>query len=159
MQITEEQYAKEKESAQLLYKKLAPVKCNAISGELVHFTSEGYNHLIYKGSKERTKGDQIMRFRCLDLARKVLSLTTTIQEKEEGHVEVEIKMKKRRERVTKIVRFWAFISIMHNKKTKVIIKKTGEGKVIFWSIIPFWSTTKHGDGAYRFFSTGNLEED
>lgn len=160
MTLTDQQYEKERTKGEVLYTTLKPVKCKAIEGEMVHFTSEGFNHIVYKRKKkERGKGDQVMRFRCLDLARKILECTTTLQEKDLQHVETVVKTKKKRHKVMRPVRFWGFIAIMHNKKVKVIVKKIGEGKIVFWSVIPFWQTTKHGDVVYRDFVTGDLEQD
>lgn len=158
--IKEEIYQKEKETAQKFYSTIKSVRCPYFGDQDVFFTSEGFNHILYKNPRvARAKADQIMRFRSLETAKKLINISSTCQEKEITNEVVIRKFKKRKEKITKAVQYWGFIAILDKKKIKVIIKKTGEGKIIFWSIIPYWRTTKHGDMVFRDFATGNLEED
>lgn len=129
--------------------------------EEIHFPAESFNHLIFKGSRsEREKSSQILRFKLLPLAVKLIKLSTTYQEFEETIKEFEIQSYKKRVRKTKPVRYWGIIAIIDGRKIKVIVRKIGDnGSMHFWSVIPAWVTNKYRD--IKLFSTmkGNPEED
>jgi len=129
--------------------------------EEVTFSAEGFNHLVFKGSRsEREKNSQILRFKLLPLAVKLIKLSTTHQEFEETIKEFEVKEKKKRVRKTKSVKYWGIIAIIGSRKIKVILRKIGDnGNIHFWSVIPDWTTNKYRDT--RFFTTmkGNPDED
>ena len=56
------------------------------------FNAEGFNHLVYKNqNRERDKNVQIMKFKLLQLAQKLIGLTTTYQEYEESLQEFRVK--------------------------------------------------------------------
>lgn len=60
-----------------LYKSWKKVYCPALK-TYVLFTRGGWNHLFI--NKKRTKDEQIRRLKILPISRKILSITTTIQE-------------------------------------------------------------------------------
>jgi hypothetical protein len=161
VEITEESYIKEREGAQKLYNTFQSVKCPALGGQSVYFTSEGFNHLVYKSARsERSRKDQIGRFHVLDLAKEIIDISTTYQEYEEKLQEVEVKIKKKRVKETKPIYYWGFIAIIKKKKLRVIVKRVGTvGKYVFWSVIPHWRTTSHGDMHFRDLSEKGLTED
>ena len=77
-------YSEIREEAQKLYATFSKVFCPAL-GQHVHFTSNGFNHLIYQSAKkERDKKTQILRFDMLKRAKFVLETSTTFQELEEN---------------------------------------------------------------------------
>jgi hypothetical protein len=129
--------------------------------EPVHFNSEAFNHLVYKNARsERDKSSQVLRFKLLPLAVKLINLSTTYQEYEETIWQVQIKRHKKKILVPKTVKYWGLIAILENRKIKVILRKMGDnGQLHFWSVIPGWVTNKIRD--VRFYSTmkGNPEED
>lgn len=158
--VSEKKYETVKNFARQEYYAFAPVPCPALKNELVYFTAEGFSHLIFKNkNRERGKKDQFARFHFLSMARDIIATTTTVQEVEEHFQEVTIKIKKRKEKTLKKVTWWAFIAVIKNLKLKVIVKKTGNGKIIFWSVIPFWKTSKRDGIFIRTFSVGSLKED
>ena len=160
LKYSDEQYEELKEKSRKDYSQFQSVKCPALKNISVYFTSEGFNHIVYKNKKhERSKKDQFVRFQVLHDARKIIEKTTTVQEIEDIHKEVVVKIRKKREKILKFVSYWGFIAIINNKKLKVIIKREGSGKCIFWSVIPYWKTTKHGDHFFKDFTSGNLDED
>ena len=149
-----------REDAQKLYLTTRPILSPAFN-EYVHFTAEGFNHIIFKGSRtERERPSQIMRFKLLPRAIKLIELSTTFQEYEETLKEFEVKSYKKKVRKTKPVKYWGIIAITDGRKIKVILRKIGDnGQLHFWSIVPAWVTNKYRDT--RFFSTmkGNPDED
>jgi len=148
-----------KEIARKFYFSVKFVRCPALENQVINFTSEGLNHLFYKNTRPRSDHDQFMRLKVLDLAKKMLEITTTIQEKEEIIQDFDVKINKKKKKVSKSVRYYGFIAILENKKIKVIVRKIGDGQLHYWSVIPFWKTTKHGDIKFADYATGELKDD
>ena len=153
-------YHKLREDAQKFYHSIGRVMSPALH-QHIHFTAEGFNHLIFKGSRsERERPSQILRFNLLPLAVKLVGLSTTYQEFEESIKEFDVKSHKKRVRQSKPVRYWGVIAIIEGRKIKVIVRKIGDnGAMHFWSVVPAWTTNKYRD--IRFFTTmkGRPEED
>jgi len=145
-------YEKLKEDARRFYNAVGGFFCPAFNQKIC-FTAEGFNHIIFKGDRrERERPSQILRFKLLPLALKLLKITTTYQEYEETLKEFEIKSFKKKARAIKYVRYWGIIAIIEGRKIKVIIRKIGDnGAMHFWSIVPSWTTNKYRDT--RFFTT------
>jgi hypothetical protein len=153
-------YHKLREDAQKFYNGIGRIMSPAFNQQ-IHFTAEGFNHIIFKGSRsERERSSQVLRFKLLPLAIKLVCLSTTYQEFEETIKEFDIQSHKKRIRQSKPVRYWGIIAIIDGRKIKVIIRKIGDnGTMHFWSIVPAWTTNKYRDT--RFFTTmkGNPDED
>ncbi len=153
-------YEKLRDDTQEKYRSIGRISCPAFK-EPVHFSAEGFNHIIFKRARsERERSSQILRFKLLPLAVKLVRLTTTYQEVEHTLKEVEVKRHKKRVRIPKTVTYWGIIAIIDGRKIKVILRKIGDnGSLQFWSIVPAWTTNKYRDT--RFFTTmkGNPEED
>lgn len=153
-------YHKLREDAQKFYNGIGRIMSPALNQQ-IHFTAEGFNHLIFKGSRsERERSSQVLRFKLLPLAVKLAGLSTTYQEFEETIKEFDIKSHKKRIRQSRPVRYWGIIAIIEGRKIKVIVRKIGgNGAMHFWSIVPAWTTNKYRDT--RFFTTmkGNPDED
>jgi hypothetical protein len=153
-------YEKLRDDAQKFYSSTRPVQSLAL-GEFVHFTAEGFNHIIFKGSRsERERPSQILRFKLLPKAIKLIGLSTTYQEYEETLKEFEVKSFKRKVRKTKPVKYWGIIAIIVGRKIKVILRKIGDnGQLHFWSIVPAWTTNKYRDMKLISLMKGNPEVD
>lgn len=153
-------YEKLKENAQKFYKEIGSIFSPAFN-EKIHFNAEGFNHIVFKNARsEREKPSQILRFKFLPLAVKLLKLSTTYQEFEESIGEFEVKSFKKKIKKTKLIKYWGVIAIIDNRKIKVIIRKTGDnGAMHFWSIVPAWTTNKYRD--IKLFNTmkGDPESD
>ena len=153
-------YEKLRDYAHKFYLSIRPILSPAFD-EHVHFTAEGFNHIIFKGSRsERERSSQILRFKLLPKAVKLVELSTTYQEYEETLKEFDVKSYKKRIRKTKPVKYWGIIAIIEGRKIKVVLRKIGDnGQLHFWSIVPDWTTNKYRD--MKLFSTmkGNPEED
>ena len=153
-------YEKIKEDSKRFYDQIDKIVCPVFNQE-IFFTSEGFNHLVYKNDRrERDKKVQIMKFKLLHLAKKLVSLTTTFQEYEESLQEFRVKKFKNAVQETKVVKYWGIIAIIENKKFKVIIRKVGDnGQLTFWSVIPGWITNYHRDIKLISTMKGNPNED
>src|SRR3989344_2750871 len=106
-------YEKMREDAHNFYLSIGSVRCPALDRELVHFTSEGFNHLIYKGNRsERPKENQMMRFKILSKAKEIIDIATTYQEYDEGLITLSKKKFKRIIQETTTVRYWGLVAII-----------------------------------------------
>ena len=152
-------YDHQKDAAQALYASTKPVFSPAL-GEMVSFTAEGFNHILYKGGRSaRERGSQIMRFRLLARAIRLIGHANTFQEFEEAAREYEVKVRKRRQLKTRLVRYCGIIAIFEERKIKVILRRIGNGKLHFWSIVPAWTTNKHRDIIFASTMKGDPETD
>ena len=153
-------YNKLKEDTQKFYNSTGSIFSPAFN-QKIYFTSEGFNHIVFKSARsERERPSQILRFKLLPLAIKLIKNSTTYQEFEETIKEFDVKSYKKRIKKSQIVKFWGIIAIIEGRKIKVIIRKIGDnGSMHFWSIVPAWVTNKYRDT--RFFTTmkGNPDED
>lgn len=153
-------YEKLREDAQKFYNGIGKIFSPAFK-QNIHFPAESFNHIIFKAARtEREKPSQILRFKLLPLAAKLLKISTTYQEFEETIKEFDVKTFKKRIRKTKPVKYWGVIAIIDGRKIKVIIRQIGDnGAMHFWSIVPAWVTNKYRD--IKLFSTmkGNPDED
>jgi len=153
-------YQKSKETAQELYNNIGAI-FSPVFKEKIIFPAEGFSHIIFKNNhSRRDEHSQILRFKLLLLAKKLIGLSTTYQEFEETIKEFDVKKYKKKTKENKLVRYWGLIAIIDGRKIKVIVRKIGNnGSLHFWSIIPAWITNKYRD--IRFFTTmkGDPEED
>jgi hypothetical protein len=152
-------YEKQREAAQAHYALAKPILFPALNEE-VRFTAEGFNHIIFKrGSLERERSSQIMRFKLLPRAIRLIAHANIFQEFEESAQAFPTKMHKRRETRTKIVSYWGIIAIFEGRKIKVILRKIGNGRLHFWSVVPAWTTNKYRDTKFVSTMKGQPEED
>ena len=152
-------YEKLRQDAENYYKKVGKTFCPAFK-EFVYFNAEGFNHLVYKGDRtERSKEIQVLKFNLLGNARKLVEMATTFQEYDEEIREVVVKKFKRKERESRVFKYWGLIAIMGTWKIKVIIRQIGNGQKHFWSVIPNWTTNKYRDLKLLNRMKGNPAED
>lgn len=149
-----------KEDARKFYSEINSVFAPAFN-EKVYFNSEGFNHIVFKSSRtERERSSQILRFKLLPLAVKLIKQSTTYQEFEETLKEFEIKSFKQKTSQSKPVKYWGIIAIIDGRKIKVIIRKIGDnGNSHFWSVVPAWVTNKYRDTKFYTTMKGNPDED
>jgi len=137
-------YEEIKDRANLFYKNINKIFCPFFNEKIV-FNSEGFNHLIYKNKSKRLDSEQIMRFKLLERAIKLIGLTNTKQDFSENIIVVKKKKHKKIINSSENVYYYGFIGIINNFRIKVIIRKIGNGNRHFWSVIPAWNT-KHYQG-------------
>ncbi|MDB5237034.1 MAG: hypothetical protein JWL88_136 [Parcubacteria group bacterium] len=153
------EYEEARAKAQELYSGTKPLYCPAL-GEKVHFTAEGFNHILFgKKKSERDPSQQLARFSLLERAVRLIGLSTTYQEFEETSKEIEVKWKKKRMLRDVPILYWGLIAIVQNRKIRVVLRKVGTGNIHFWSVIPGWITTKRRDIKFMTTMQGNPEED
>lgn len=149
-------YKEVKEVAENYYKALNPIFCPAIKEEVSFAMSEGFHHIVHKSKgNQREQKEQMLRFRLLKRGVSLIGMTTTFQEYEETTVSVKIKIKKKKVIAERTVKYWGLIAILNDRKIKVILRKIGNGKIHFWSIIPAWTTSYKRDRKYISMMKGD----
>ena len=114
-------YEKLRQDAQKFYSQIGHA-FSPVFSQNICFNAEGFNHIILKGSrKERERPSQILRFKLLSLATKLIGLSTTYQEFEETIKDFEIKSHKKRVHKTIPVRYWWYRYCFWNNE-KIIQK-------------------------------------
>lgn len=139
-----EEFVKIKEQSEKIYKEVGVLSCPALSAD-VHFTSEGFHHLQFDGSRsERPKQNQKTKMLCLRDAIKILKKTTTMQEYR-SVMQPTGKPDRGGFRATKQVEYFAFEAVTDTEKArriKVIVRRVGDGYYHFWSVMPTWFEDK-----------------
>lgn len=162
MEIDDKRFEQLKEQVKQLYSALGEVRCPYFN-ENVHFSAEGFYHMLFKGASKPKKRDpksQRMRLKLFRLAPKLLGLTKTVQEYHEEKQFVQVKLNKRKEQILKEVYYWGFVAIIDERRIKVVVKQIGNGNKKFWSIIPNWGSKKTSQGERIIIRhAGDLEND
>ncbi len=156
------EYEQKKKEAEEYYKSIKSVKCPAFNGGEVFFTSEGFNHILYRIKRqERERRAQLTRFRLLPLAKELLEKTNTFQECEEYNEQVLVSRHKKKEWQPLLIKDWGFVAVIGNKRIKVVVKRAGKnGQRQFHSVIPYWNTKYYRDiRVIRNTSKGNVVEE
>ena len=128
------------------YSAYRPVPCLAFGGELIHFTSEGFNHLVYpKPKKPRDPRAQILRFDMLDRGKKILEVSSTFQEYEEYLEYKKVNRRGKYIELPTVIKMWGFVAVIQNFRVKVVVRQEGNGKRQFLSVAPAWFTKQYRD--------------
>lgn len=94
-------YEKLRNDSQKYYSSIGHIKSPALE-EFISFKSEGFNHILYKNSNnKREQKSQMLRFKLLPLAKKLIEISTTYQEFEETIQEFMFKERKSKRRLKK----------------------------------------------------------
>ncbi len=119
-----------KQHAAAFFKKNQSVSCPAFPKEKITFNSKGLSHLFYKGAGKtstRNLQESEARVKLLPHALEVLKRMPLPQE-ESNLVD----------KAGRVCRYWAFEAVVENRRIKVIVRQMGNGKKLFWSVIPAW---------------------
>jgi len=126
------------ERARVLYGQKTELHCPYF-GSTIALTSDGFNHLQNKPNRQpRDIKVQIMKLGLLKKALEIIPKAGTLQEYRQ-RIEKVGKRGSNGFYKTKQVQYWAFHAILENKerKIKIILKQIGDGKIIFWSVMPY----------------------
>ena len=126
------------EKAKMIYPLQGQIRCPYFHDDVV-LTSDGFNHLQFKGNRmPRNTDEQILKLTLLPKALDIIKHTGTLQEYRNGIEKIGNKGVDGFYR-TKNVEYWGFHAIVgkdYLRKIVVILKRIGDGKIIFWSVMP-----------------------
>jgi hypothetical protein len=138
-----------------IYTKKSELWCPYFSTN-ISLNSDGFNHLLNKTNRmPRTVDEQLLKLRLLKKALAVVNKSGTLQEYREG-LEKANKTSRDGFFKTSRVQYWGFHAIVgEEKKIKIVavVKKIGDGKLSFWSVLP------HKKFNNQKLYTDNLEEE
>jgi hypothetical protein len=153
-------YQKQRSGASELYHKIRSVRSPVLNNDQVHFTAEGFNHIIYKSDRtERNRNVQMMRFKLLSRAAELIGISTTYQEYDEAIKTVRKKKRKKIVNEPATVKYWGLVAIIKTIRVKVIIRQIGNGQKHFWSLIPAWKKCHYKESSFISNAFGDLEND
>jgi len=126
-----------KEKIKSIYDAHKNIYCPYFKGNVV-LNSDGFHHLQFSARSERNKEEQLLKFNLFPLAIKIIKESGTLQE----YRKIPIRTgKKGRDglSLTKEAEFWGFIAIIGDSqiKIKVVLRRIGDGNIIFWSVMPY----------------------
>ena len=153
-----EYFIEKREEARILYNSKKTIHNPYLNTDVV-LNSDGFHHLQFSARRERNKQEQLLKFSLLPLAFNVIKKSGTLQEYRKILAPIGKPCKSDGLRLTKTVEYWGFIAIVGDKKPikiRTIIRRIGDGNVIFWSVMPF-SKLKL-DGLQKFYSE-NIEDE
>ena len=152
-------YYKIRENAENYYKKICKIQCPAFDNELIYFTSEGFNHLLYKKNVARTQKEQAVKLKLVAIAKEIIVKSTTYQEYDECLVEVTREKNGKKNRETILAKYWGIVAIVRTYRVKTIIRQLGNGNKHFWSVMPAWVGNQYRDAKFISNSKGNIGDD
>lgn len=144
-----------KEKAKKIYEAAGKISCPYFGCDII-LNSDGFHHLQFSARKERNKEEQVLKFNLLPLALKIIRKSGTVQEMRSDLRPIG-KRGKDGFTLMKMINYWAFVAIVgeENKiKIKTILRKIGDGNVIFWSVMPYVKL-KTGQKLY----SGDIEDE
>jgi len=122
----------------------------------VVFNSDGFHHLQFSARRERNKKEQLLKFSLLPLAIEIIKKSGTLQEYRTGLTTIG-KAGKDGLTTAKATEYWGFIGIVGDSKRikiRTILRRIGDGNIIFWSAMPFSKLR----GGQRLYTDGIEEE-
>ena len=138
MEFDKQKFEEQKTKTENFYKTINKINCPYFDREVI-FNSDGFHHLRYSARSERDKKEQILKFNLFPLAVKIIKRSGTLQEYRSGLITVGKKSQRDGLAPAKKVEYWGFVAICGKIKVKirVILRKIGDGNIIFWSVMPF----------------------
>lgn len=115
------------------YKKLKKIYCPCLK-EYIYFTSDGFHHLRYDVvGKERTVKEQIYKLQLIPLIIPVIKKAKEINK----YKRKKVKISRKKKSPKKKVEYWSLVEVVGKQsvKIKVILRKVGDGRIIFWSVM------------------------
>ena len=157
MEINKRQLDRIRKKAEEEYKMADFVCCPYLKKD-ISFNAKGLEHVKFKRRNQaRSMQDQFIRLRSLPLAKKIISLSHTLQGFQERNEMVRIKGKGKWKHKMKGVEYYEFVAVIKDVRVRVIVKQVDGGELHFWSIIPFWKMDIISEK--RLVHNGNPSED
>ncbi len=158
---TTQKYLKLKEKAKQVFQKNSLVYCPFLN-QSITLNSEGFHHLQFTSNrKERNKDEQMLKFSLLPLVIQVIKKSGTIQEYRKELCRVGKKSKKDGLTLTKMTEYWGFVAIVGDNsiKIRVVLRRIGDGKIIFWSVMTAIKLNRDRVEIIRNLAKKGIEDD
>lgn len=153
------EYFKEKiEKARRLYNSQKKIYCPYFKQDVI-LNSDGFHHLRYSARSERSKEAQLLKFNLLPLALPIIKSSGTIQEYRKCLIASGKTSVRDGLTLMKIAEYWGLAAIVgrdNDAKVRVIIRRVGDGNIVFWSVMP--DIKFKPAGGQKLYTTG-IEDD
>lgn len=142
--------------AKALFDRNLTVRCPYFGSDVI-LNADGFHHLRYSARRERSKREQMLKFRLLPLGLEVIRESGTVQEYRRIWQSIG-KAGPDGMRPAKEVEYWGFIAIIGPRpdKVRVILRRVGTGNITFWSVMR--GAKVISDGSQKLAPDG-LEDD
>jgi len=140
-----------------IFKNKKSVFCPYFNTEVI-LNADGFHHLQFSGRTERNKNEQLLKLNLSPLAISVIKKSGTVQEYRKILATIGKKSKTDGSVIMKHIEYWGFVAIVGQEKIKVkaIVRRVGDGNLIFWSVMPHPKIDKNR--GQKMFTAG-IEED
>jgi hypothetical protein len=152
-----ENYRSLRDRAKHLFERNPAIQCPYFDGDVV-LNAEGLHHLRYSAERERSKPEQMLKFRLLPLALEVIRKSGTVQEYRRIWQPLGKASARDGSRPMKEVEYWGFVAIIGPRpdKIRVILRRVGSGNITLWSVMR--GSKVLAEGGQRL-APDNLESD
>jgi hypothetical protein len=156
MEINSQSFEERKEKARVLYDAKHTIQNPYLDCDVV-LTAKGFHHLQFSAGRERTKKEQLLKFRLLPFALETIRRAGTLQEYRKT-LQPLGPTSAHGGTVMKQVEYWGFVAILGKPeapmKLRTILRRVGDGNITFWSVMPY---NKFRKGEQRL-STEGIED-
>lgn len=158
--MDQEKYIEIKNKTKDIFIKNPSIQCPYF-GQEVTLNSDGFHHLQFSSRRERDKNEQILKFNLVPLAIKIIRKTSTLQEYRKNLIEDGNKSQRDGLTPLKLVEYWGFVAIVGEKhiRVRVILRRTGNGKIIFWSVMPAMKLSRDEFETRKNLAKKGIEDD
>lgn len=131
-----ENYRNLRDRAKELFDRNPTIRCPHFDTDIV-LNGEGLHHLRYSAERERSKPEQMLKFRLLPLVLEVIGKAGTIQEYRRIWQPFGKAAARDGARPMKEVEYWGLVAIVGPRpdKIRVILRRVGNGYITFWSVM------------------------
>ena len=140
-----EVFQKEKAKAKALYQ-TERVIYSPYFKKNIYLTQTGFRHLQVVGKRKREHNEQLFKLKFLRLGLEIIKTSSTIQEYRTGEFHD-------KHGLVKQAKYWGMIAIIgkDNLKIRVVLRRVGNGKITFWSVMPY---SKIKNGRQKIYEEG-----
>ncbi len=129
-------YDKSKAKAKEIYSKLGRIECPALGGELVAFTSAGFNHLIRKGRIPRPKNEQKRRFALIPQIERIIKNPQAVILYKRQETRDVVNRHGDKITIQSVADFWTFVERVGGCEIKVVVREiVGRSSKHFLSVM------------------------
>lgn len=126
-------YSGSLQKAKATYQNIGNIPCPAFGGEYVAFTSVGFNHLVRKGRKARSKNEQKKRFVLVQYVEVILKQNAVTIEYRQSIEKRSVNRRGEKVLIESLAEFWTFREKIGDCTVKVVVRQLtpGDGKHFF----------------------------
>ncbi len=150
-------FQQRKQKAEIIYNSQKDIFCPYFNNQII-LNSDGFHHLQFSARRERNKKEQLLKFSLLPLALVIIKKSGTVQEYRKTLSSVGKKSKDGSKQM-KNIEYWGFVAIIGENKIKIktVLRRIGDGNIIFWSVMPYSKLT-NDEHRQKLFTEGIEDE-